>query len=118
MAQPPMSAPALPLIGLGMTPAQVEEQKLLLLYEMRDRLMRDTGLTELQASASVNVFSQMVAAVEHEELVAMVRCLRRLEKRRRDQRIRAELRTGNADEVAQRHGVSVRRLYEIAGARR
>lgn len=117
MAQPLMSAPALPPIGLGWTPAQVEEQKLLLLYEMRDRLMRDHGLTEVQASASVNAFSAVAAAVEPAEVVAMVRHLRRLEKRRRDQRIRAELRTGNAAAVALREGVCVSRVYEIARQR-
>ncbi len=104
-------------LAFGLTPAQIEEQKLLLLYEMRDRLMRDHGLTELQASASVNAFSQVAAAVEPAEVVAMVRHLRRLEKRRRDQRIRAELRTGNAAAVAQREGVCVSRVYEIARQR-
>lgn len=97
------------------SPAQIEEEKLLLLYEMRDRLMLEHGLTELQATASVNAFSEVAAAVEPEELVTLVRYLRRIEKRRRDARIRAQLRTGNAQEVARAERLSVSRVYEIAG---
>jgi nucleoid DNA-binding protein len=103
------------LINAARTPAQLEEEKLLLLYEMRDRLMHDHGLTELQATASVNAFSDVAAAVEPEELVTLVRYLRRLERRRRDARIRAQLRTGNAQEVARAERLSVSRVYEIAG---
>lgn len=115
MAQPPVSPRA--AAGHVPSPAQIEEQKLLLLYEMRDRLMRDHGLSEVQATASVNAFSEVAAAVEPEEVVAMVRHLRRIERRRRDERIRTELRTGNAAEVARREGLSVARVYEIAAAR-
>jgi nucleoid DNA-binding protein len=97
------------------TPAQLEEEKLLLLYEMRNRLMQEHGLTEVHATASVSAFSEVVSAVEPEELVTMVRYLRRLEKRRRDERIRAQLRTGNAKTVAQAERLSVSRVYEIAG---
>jgi hypothetical protein len=97
------------------TPAQLEEEKLLLLYEMRNRLMQEHGLTEVHATASVSAFSEVVSAVEPEELVTMVRYLRRLEKRRRDERIRAQLRTGNAKAVAQAERLSVSRVYEIAG---
>ncbi len=117
MAKPPVNlAAAQPCIA-GLTPAQLEDQKLLLLYEMCDRLMRDHGLSEVQATASVVAFSEVAAAVEPDEVAAMVRYLRRIERRRRDERIRSELRTGNAEEVARKHGVSVSRAYEIAGAR-
>jgi hypothetical protein len=85
---------------------------------VRDQLALSSGLTEEQAAASVEALAKVLCALEPEELLAACRHVRRVEKKRRDMRIRAALRTGNASEVAKREGVSVSRVYEIANARR
>jgi hypothetical protein len=89
----------------------------LILIEMRARLVHKQGLSEAQAAACVEAFAAVARAVEPDELASAVRELRRAEKIERDARIRAQLRTGNAAKLAKAEGLSVSRIYEIAGVR-
>jgi hypothetical protein len=98
---------------MGSPPAELP----LILIEMRARLVHTQGLSEAQAAACVEAFAAVARSVEPDELASAVRELRRAEKIERDARIRAQLRTGNAAKLARAEGLSVSRVYEIAGVR-
>ena len=89
----------------------------LLFVELQDKLAKAHALPPEVAAACVDAFAAVAASVEPAEVVAALRALRRIQKRHRDDRIRAQLRTGNAAIVAKLEGVSVSRVYEIAGKR-
>lgn len=93
--------------------AAAEEQMLLLAYRMRDRLMNDHAYTEALAT-EIAMLCIDTLRDEHggERLYVAAPS-----KHSRNAAVRAELRTGNAEDVAKRHGISVRRVYEIAGSR-
>lgn len=101
-----------------LTPAQLEEDRLQLVYDVRDALMQRHAYPEQLATDLAELFVATMAQLEDGELLATKRAIRRRARRERDLKIRAELRPGNASEVAARHGVSVTRAYEIAGAPR
>lgn len=107
MAQPPVTTER--------SPAQVEEDRLQLTYYLRDELMRRHQFGEVEATSAAEACAAAMARLEGNELAAALSAFRQQERRRRDEQIRAELRTGNAEEVGRRHGLSVRRVYEIAG---
>ena len=100
------------------TPAQVEDDRLLLVYEMRDRRMLHHAFGEQLATEIAEVCIETLAQVDDDELLSAKRVAIRRNKRRRDEMICAELRTGTADDVGRRHGLSARRVYEIAARRR
>jgi hypothetical protein len=93
------------------------ESEPLLLAEMREVLTRVHGLPAADAAACIAAFGAVAAAVEPEEVVDVVRALRRTKRQARDARIKAQLRTGNAAQLAKAEGLSVSRVYEIAGVR-
>ena len=112
MAQPPVTP-----IAPRRTAAQVEDDRLQLTYYVRDALMRKHDLTEADATVWAQTCATAMAQLKGNELAEALAAFRQQERRQRDAAIRAELRTGNADQVAERHDLSVRRVYEIAGAR-
>lgn len=100
-----------------MSTAADEELRLLNIYAMRDVLMRQHAYTEVMATEVAMLVLGTLVRLSDQELIEVKRSVARLQRAKRDSEIRAELRTGNADEVGQRHGVGKRRVYQIAGSR-
>ncbi len=109
MAQPPVTTER--------SPAQVEEDRLQLTYYLRDELMRQRGYAEQEATAVGEACALALARLEGNELAAALSAFRQQERRRRDQAIRAELRTGNASEVARKYGITMQHVYRLAAQR-
>lgn len=99
------------------SPARVEEERLELTYFVRDALMRRHAFDEQVATETADACVRAIAALEGNELASALSAFRQQLRRERDKRIRANLRTGNADEIARQEHLSVRRVYEIAGVR-
>ena len=97
--------------------AAEEEQNMLLFLELCESLRRRHGYTERQATEVARLCSDTLATVGDDELLAAKRISLRMARQRRDQAIRAELRTGNAADVGRRYGITERQVYRIAGAR-
>lgn len=110
-----------PLVTVGqcpsLTPAQLEDERLQLVYDMRDALVERHQFEEALATEVAELCVQTLASVEDGELLATKRAVRRQLRRQRDRLIRAEARTGNAEDVAKRWNLSVTRVYEIWAAR-
>lgn len=114
MEQPPVNTCA----ETAVSPAQIEEERLQLVYDVRDRLMRLHAFPEKLATEIGELCVDTLAQVDDGELLAAKRVALRRSRRRRDEMICAELRTGNADDVGRRWNLSARRVYEIAATRR
>ena len=100
-----------------MTSAIQTELQVLAVYEARDVLMRRYAFGEAQATEIAELLIGTLAALSDEELIQVKRTVTRMKRRQRDARIRAALRTGNADEVARQENLSRSRVYEIANER-
>lgn len=105
------------LVPTGATPAVREEVRIRATYTMRDRLMAHHAFNEQLATAIAALCIDSLRPLTDDELVDVKRAANEAARQQRDVAIRAELRTGNADEVARRHGISRRRVYEIANRR-
>lgn len=104
-------------LSLPTSCAAEEEQNMLLFVELCDSLRRRHAYTERQATEVARLCIDTLATVGDDELLAAKRISLRMARQRRDAAIRAELRTGNAEEVARRHGITARQVYRIAGSR-
>lgn len=113
MAQPPVTLAS----TARRSPAQVEDDRLQLTYFFRDALMRRRGFAEQQATEAAEACVTALATLDGNEIAAALSKFRREARRQRDTRIRAELRTGNAADLARREGLSVSQIYEIAARR-
>ncbi len=111
MAQPPMTCVD------TRSPAQVEDDRLQLAYYMRDELMQQHDLSEADATACAQTCAEALARLKGNELAEGLSAFRQQARRRRDAAIRAELRTGNAAELARRYDLSVTQIYDIAARR-
>jgi Mor family transcriptional regulator len=93
--------------------AAAEEQMLLLVYRMRDRLMQQHEYSEQLATEVATLCVETV----RDEYGGERLYVPAMSKLSRDAAIREELRTGNAGEVARRWNISERRVYQIARRR-
>lgn len=93
------------------------EHRLATVYQMRDSLMREHGYDERQATEVATLCVETLAALSDDELIDVKRAVNLMKRLRRDARIKEDLRTGNAAQVAQREGLSVASVYRIAGQR-
>lgn len=93
--------------------AAAEEQMLLLIYSMRDRLMEQHDYPEQLATEVATLCVETVRAEYGGERLYVPA----MSKLTRDAAIREELRTGNAAEVARRWNLSESRVYQIARRR-
>lgn len=94
------------------------ERELLAIYEVRDALMQRHAYGEDLATEVATLCIRTLAGLSDDELVHVARCARRAKRALRDEAIRAELRTGNSDDVGRRHGITGRRVLQIANERR
>lgn len=90
--------------------AAAEEQMLLLIYAMRDRLMNQHGYTEQLATEVATLCVETVRAEYGGERLYVPAP----SKLARDEAIRRDLRPGNAEDLAREWNLSVTRVYEIA----
>lgn len=95
------------------TPAALEEEMLLLTYTMRDALMKRYEYSELLATEVAGVIVDALRSERGGERLY----IHAPDNRARDERIRSDLRTGNAAEIAKRENLSERRVYQIARRR-
>lgn len=109
MAQPPL------ILAAARSPAQMEDDRLQLTYFIRDVLMSEHAFDEQTATGAGEAIAAALAELEGNELSAAISAFRQRARQRRDEAIRAELRTGNAEAIARQYQLSVRRVYEIAG---
>lgn len=93
------------------------ERELLAIYEIRDALMQRHAYSEDLATEVATLCIRTLASLSDEELVHVARCARRAKRALRDAAIRAELRTGNSADVGRKHGLSGRRVLQIAATR-
>lgn len=94
-------------------PSAAEETVTLLMHTVRNALMERHGLNEKDATDWAD---GIVCALRRDHGGDDV-YLKALDTDARDAAIRAELRTGNAAEVAARYGITARRVYQIANQR-
>jgi hypothetical protein len=93
------------------------ERELLAIFEVRDALMKRHAYPEELATEIATLCIRTLSTLSDDELVQVARAARRAKRAIRDQAIRAELRTGNADDVARRHHLHRGTVYKIAGRR-
>jgi len=92
------------------TGAQAEETALLLVYTLRDALMHRYDFGERQATEWADTLVNALREKHGGEEVY----IKAADCSERNAAIRAELRTGNAADVAKRHGLSIQSVYRIA----
>lgn len=109
--------PSVALVLPAGTPAQMADAMQRTVYAMRDRLMRHFAYDERLATELATLAVDTLQSLSYAELVATRAAVERAKRKRRDDEIRRDIRTGNAAELARRHGLTERQVYNIARAR-